>query len=606
MKNRFFSIKLRIVAIAVLFSVTVSMAMIGFAYAHFLRSARQNYLQSTEFNLSLVSGLIAQDLQEFTQLRDRSGNNDTIAEYLAEENATAVQASRAYEQLASLSQQSPAYRHLLRVLLVSQDHKRILQTGSGTTTGIPVNRDSILSLEALNLEAGSNAWQGVAADPFASVDPAAILVTNGTVYLSENMRRREVGTSYLMVSLNLIREPVRSYQLPESSRLYLTIGDKTFSLEDPSRDVPPPASAVITDDAVMDSRTAITDCTGQDGKRWTGVSCPIGNTNLYLTQTIPSDTLSALQYSQMNSQIALMLLLAILMGGLLMLLLHRMISLPLKKLTERMEVISQGDFARDASVEWNNEIGQIGKGINDFACNMHLMMERRVSDEKARQELEYEVLLNQVNPHFLYNTLNSIKWMATIQQASGIAEMTSSLARLLKTVSKGQHSLIPLAQELSLLDDYYVIQKYRYGGSIVVEKQISPECCDALLPRFSLQPLLENAIFHGIEPKGGVGTILLTAHMEQDNVVITLEDDGVGIPKEQIPALLSDDAQKPSGLFRGIGLSNVNSRIRRKFGPDYGLDIESVPGSFTRITLRIPYVTDAEQEVSHAAYSSGG
>lgn len=605
MKNRFISIKLRIVAIAVLFSVTASITMVGFAYDHFRKSARQNYLQSTEFNLSLVSGLIAQDLQEFTQLRDRGGNDDAITEYLADQNATAVQASRAYEHLASLAQQSPAYQHLLRVLLVSQDHERILQTGSGTTTGRPVTRDSILSLEALNLETGVNVWQGVAADPFAAVDPAAILVTSGTVYHSENMRRREVGTSYLMVSLNLIREPVRSYKLPEGSHLYLTIGDKIFSLDTPPRCIEPPASALATDDPVMDSRTLIMDCTGQDGTSLLGVSCPIGDTNLYLTQTIVPETLSMVPYGQMNRQIALMLLLAALMGGLLMGLLHRMISLPLKKLTQRMEVISQGDFARDPSVEWNNEIGEIGKGINDYACNMRDLMERRVSDEKARQELEYEVLLNQVNPHFLYNTLNSIKWMATIQQASGIAEMTSSLARLLKTLSKGQHSLIPLAQELSLLDDYYVIQKYRYGGSIVVNKQIEPDCEKAMLPRFSLQPLLENAIFHGIEPKGGVGTILLTARREGGTVIITLEDDGVGIPQEQIPALLSDNAQRPSGLFRGIGLSNVNSRIRRIFGPAYGLDIESVPGSFTRIILRIPFVTDAEQEDSHAAYSSG-
>lgn len=223
-------------------------------------------------------------------------------------------------------------------------------------------------------------------------------------------------------------------------------------------------------------------------------------------------------------------------------------------------------------------------------------MERRVADEKARQDLEYEVLLNQVNPHFLYNTLNSIKWMATIQQASGIAEMTSSLARLLKTVSKGSHNLIPLSEELSLLDDYYVIQKYRYGGSIVLTKNVEPACEQALIPRFSLQPLLENAIFHGIEPKGGVGTVRLEASVQGRNLVISLEDDGVGIPAEQIESLLTENGQKPSGLFRGIGLSNVNSRIRRKFGPQYGLRIESELGSFTRILLELPFLTEPEQE----------
>ena len=175
--------------------------------------------------------------------------------------------------------------------------------------------------------------------------------------------------------------------------------------------------------------------------------------------------------------------------------------------------------------------------------------------------------------------------------------MTNSLARLLKTVSKGTRGMIPLSEELSLLDDYFVIQKYRWGGSIAVTKEIDPETEKALIPRFSLQPLLENAIFHGIEPKGGVGTVRVASRIRDHTLVITMEDDGIGIPEEQIPSLLTEDAQKPSGLFHGIGLSNVNSRIRGKFGEGYGLQIESEPGSFTRILLTLPFITEGEQEV---------
>ena len=596
-KKQSVSVKVIITAIAVLFSLAASVTTICFAYFHFRDTARQNLLQSTEFNLSLVSGLIAQDLQELDRLRTRSENDEAISAYLADAGASSARASAAYENLASIAQSTTAYRYLLRLIMVSEDGERILQTGSGTTNGRPVTKESIRLLGSLELENERDFWQGVYADPFTDVDPPAVLAQGGNVYHAEKMHRRAVGHSCLMVSLSLFREPLRNYQLPEGNRLFLTVEDTLYPLDDPLRSEQAPASSETADDAVLDSRTVIRNYTGKDGTAWLMVSCPIGSSNLYLSQSIPASTVRVVQYEQMKGPLALLMLLMLSLGVLLLFTLQQLITKPLKKLQERMQVISEGNFARDPSVEGNNEIGQIGKGINDFACNMQDMMERRVTDEKARQELEYDVLLNQVNPHFLYNTLNSIKWMATIQQAPGIAEMTNSLARLLKTVSKGTRGMIPLSEELSLLDDYFVIQKYRWGGSIAVTKEIDPETEKALIPRFSLQPLLENAIFHGIEPKGGVGTVRVASRIRDHTLVITMEDDGIGIPEEQIPSLLTENAQKPSGLFHGIGLSNVNSRIRGKFGEGYGLQIESEPGSFTRILLTLPFITEGEQEV---------
>ena len=114
---------------------------------------------------------------------------------------------------------------------------------------------------------------------------------------------------------------------------------------------------------------------------------------------------------------------------------------------------------------------------------------------------EYRMLQNEVNPHFIYNTLNSIRWMATIQHAPGIAEMVTAFARLTKSISKGTQKLVPLQEELALLNDYFTIQQYRYGGDLEIEvSRIESEtlCRDCLIPRFTLQPLVENAIFHGL------------------------------------------------------------------------------------------------------------
>ena len=155
----------------------------------------------------------------------------------------------------------------------------------------------------------------------------------------------------------------------------------------------------------------------------------------------------------------------------------------------------------------------------------------RYEDEKQKQDLEYRMLQNQINPHFIYNTLNSIKWMATIQHAPGIAEMVMALSRLLKSISKSNERLVPLYEEFALLNDYFTIQQYRYGGTITLDvSYIEDESLNhsCLIPRFTLQPLVENAIFHGIEPKGSAGEVTLRVERDTANgdVLIHLTDDG--------------------------------------------------------------------------------
>lgn len=598
MRRRLGSIKLRIIAIVLLFSAVSTLAMVSLAFYQFRQSARRNLLQSTEFNLSLVSGLINDDLEALNSLRSWCANDDTVAAYLADPQSDSVTASRAYSRLADQVRNTQSYKNLLRVILVSNDGQRILHTGTGSSTGVPVQRNSIRMLEKLNLDGAVDQWDGFSADPFTRVSPATVLVTSSTVYQVKNLQRAAVGTTYLMISINIITEPIQNYQLPDGCELFLTIQDRTFSLDGTPTQLQQTPAFTPTNDSVLNSDTKILQCTNTAGGRFLAVTCPIGSTNLYLTQTISNRALASQQQGLMNFQVVIFCGIVVLMGILVLLILNRMINKPIVELKARMDAISGGDFTPDPAIEWDNELGEIGRGINELSRNVQSLMERRVADEKERQELEYEVLLNQVNPHFLYNSLNSIKWMATIQHVPGIAEMTASLARLLKTVSKGKHHLIPLSQEVSLLEDYYVIQKYRYGGSITLEKRIDPETLDAFLPRFTLQPLMENAIFHGIEPKGGIGAILLTARRSGGDLLIELSDDGVGIPAEQIPLLLSAPSSKPSGLFKGIGISNVHSRIQREFGEDYGLSIESELGAYTRILVRIPYITERPQEDS--------
>ncbi len=178
---------------------------------------------------------------------------------------------------------------------------------------------------------------------------------------------------------------------------------------------------------------------------------------------------------------------------------------------------------------------------------------------------------------------------------SGIAEMTTALARLLKNVSKGTAALIPLKDELALVKDYFLIQQYRYGGNISIDYQIgSEDLYRCLIHRFTLQPIIENAMFHGIEPKGCAGKIAIRAEAKTDGegnrlLSITVTDNGIGMSPERIREVLEGEGAPPNDFFRHVGISNVNRRIQYNFGKAYGITIKSAVGEYTAMTITLPY-----------------
>jgi two-component system sensor histidine kinase YesM len=237
------------------------------------------------------------------------------------------------------------------------------------------------------------------------------------------------------------------------------------------------------------------------------------------------------------------------------------------------------------------------RGINELSGSVQSLIDNRIKIENEKREYEYRMLQSQINPHFLYNTLNSIKWMASIQHATGIPEMTTALSRLLKSIAKDSRQRVPIETELSFLDDYYTIQKYRYGGGITMEVELEEQSLAANeILRFTLQPIVENAIFHGIEPKGGVGTIKIHIARQGSDVCIDVTDNGVGMDADTLAGLLDGEEQNRSNFFRDIGISNVHRRLRYEYGEAYGLSFTSEPGVYTTVRVMLPgkIYTDTE------------
>lgn len=262
---------------------------------------------------------------------------------------------------------------------------------------------------------------------------------------------------------------------------------------------------------------------------------------------------------------------------------------PLKRLLLRMRFISKGNFKRDLSIERDDEMGELGKGINEMAQNISKLLETVKKEEEYKRILEFELLQKQINPHFLYNTLNSIKWMAIVQKADGIRDMVSALGRLLMNITRLSAEQISLREEISLIDDYIFIQNIRYNGKLKVNYLISNEnLLDNKIIRFTLQPIVENAIFHGIEPKKDAGIIKIGIIENEESYDIFVEDDGVGIDDDNIKKLFSDTPKEKHRGLSGIGLKNVNDRLRLAYGNKFGLKVESKLGIYTKIIIKIP------------------
>ena len=268
------------------------------------------------------------------------------------------------------------------------------------------------------------------------------------------------------------------------------------------------------------------------------LSCPIGNYGWSISLLLSQSAMKAQStlYAVILSGIAVFILF---IGLLLFVLLNRSIGRPVKKLQHRIQAIAGGDFSLDPSIQREDEFGAIGTGINRMSQDLAALIQKRIQDEKERKDLEYRILQSQINPHFLYNTLNSIKWMATIQGAS---------------------------------------------------------LYDCLIHRFTLQPLIENALFHGIEPKGCAGKIRISANLDreaarQPRLIISVWDNGIGMDAETIKRVLSGTQKPTADFFRQVGINNVNQRIRYDCGPEYGISIESVPGEYTCMHITLPYET---------------
>ncbi|MDL2300912.1 sensor histidine kinase [Lachnospiraceae bacterium OttesenSCG-928-D06] len=287
--------------------------------------------------------------------------------------------------------------------------------------------------------------------------------------------------------------------------------------------------------------------------------------------------------------VAVVVITALLIAIMLSVILTNIITKPLNRLIIRLKQVSKNDLSFDSSIEQGgDEIAEIGKVVNEMTANIDDLMKKNEQMYLERQNVEIALLQNQIKPHFIYNTLDSIRWMASIQKNTGIENMARSLSHLLRNIAKDSDSIITLEQELALLNAYVAIQSIRYVETFRLDDQIPKEYYKKKIIKFTLQPLVENAIYHGIEPTGRCGTVTLKAFESEHFFYITVTDNGIGMSKEQLEQLYAASrTQDDKHQFSGIGISNVHKRLQLRYGYPCGLTWESEPGK-TTVTVRLP------------------
>lgn len=260
---------------------------------------------------------------------------------------------------------------------------------------------------------------------------------------------------------------------------------------------------------------------------------------------------------------------------------------PIEEVIKKIQYIAEGNF------DYRHDIGPGGKKFELLYQNLYKMendikkmIEENRRKEKEKRRLELSMLQMQINPHFLYNTLSSIKWMAVFQRAKGIESMVNSLGIVLQASYSKMDEFVTLDEELDILGHYLNIQKIRYQGKIQMNLICkNQQLLSCYVPRFILQPVVENAVFHGIAPKDGEGEIKIIIAEEPGNLKITVEDNGVGMDE----AVLENVLKRSKGERQGhIGLANVHSRIRLIYGSEYGVHVESLKGKYTKVRIIMP------------------
>lgn len=266
----------------------------------------------------------------------------------------------------------------------------------------------------------------------------------------------------------------------------------------------------------------------------------------------------------------------------------RSVTVPINALCDAARQMEKGDFTAEPLIHSDDEIQILVHRFDRMRDKIAALVEDVKMEQMKLKDTELKLLQEQINPHFLYNTLDTIVWLAEDGQDREVISMTTSLSEFFRTVLSGGRDYITIREEESHIHSYLSIQQFRYQDILEYEISIDPALYEYSILKLTLQPLVENALYHGIKNKRGMGKIDIQGYADGSDIVFEVRDNGIGMTEKELELLKLKIKNKSSDGRKGFGLINVEERIRMNYGYRYGLEFESEKGVGTKVTVRIP------------------
>ena len=584
-KPAFFrTLKWKLILASVLCTAAVSLFGNLFLYYRMNTMLLQKADSINAIHLATLSGQLNGYLEDLSDLGNLGANDLQVVsalEWRGNSTAAMKQALNAQNRLNAYLASSPIGDAVYQITALNTDGRMI--SGVGITMGTSQDYQLIVEQPAFRQMSQQAPQKGAMIYITPSIhrsggqNPYVVALLCPVRGLGSTAGR---GYLYIELGLELLSSVLTPYE--SSSSLYLADED-TLLFAPPQGDAEPlPTAAALAAASADGSALKLS----ESEYRVTAVPLSVAGLSLYSCedlQVLDDDG------AQTRMAVLTVLLSSLVLTVVLAFLLATYLSEPIRLLNARLHRIAENDFSYDPVIEQaGGELGQIGRTVNEMTMSIENLLRTQQQDYEQRRRIEIQLLQSQVNPHFLYNTLDSIRWMAVIQKSPGIEKMTRCLSSLLKNIAKGTQDKITVQEELALLHDYVEIQSVRYMEAFTFVDQVPQALYSYRIIKLTLQPLVENAIFHGIEPTGEAGTITVSGREDGDDVLLFVTDDGAGIPADTLAGLLTAERPRSHASLNGIGVYNVHRRLQMLYGPRYGLTIESEPGCGTCVTVRIP------------------
>ena len=590
MKTKAFgkSIRLQLVVSFLLLTIILSLVVVVSSWAINRQSMQRRLRETYSLTLDYISAGINDKLQDISNVSDYIFTNETIKKAITLTDTTALDARQimqaAQEELTSYTLPE-FYENINRITIIGNNGntlRAVLNYADYAEDGL---RDLYPQwAEDPAISTGHAVWSGIISrhlNPHLENSP---LVKETVLYrVIKNLKyTSNIGTMYITVNDRLFRSEIQNYysNYPDFSQCSIIVSDHNGCVID-SADCP------LSEDEII---SLISE---DNPDRSNGIPFPKADQTIFvktisdgwfLIGLLPETvTLSDDRYVQKMAFIVFPL--CIITCCLIWLYLSSGIFRPLQKISSSMKRIASGETDLRISQLPDNEVGSLGTGLNEMLEKLDILSEENRQKEIRILDAQYREKLAQINPHFIYNTLNSIRWMAVIAKADNIKQALDALWAIEKYQTNSSNEIFStVSEEIDIVEKYIYLQKLSYGSEFEVMWDLGEDLQDDMCIRFFLQPLVENAIKHGALPKSGICAIGISIFHEDDMLVFNIYDDGAGIDSDTLQQL-QDGFSRPDGH---IGLLNIFERLQYAYGNDFQFDISSKEGVFTNIMIKLP------------------